>query len=422
MADEYLAHPGMAFRQAAPETIVRAGLSAPDAQLTIDTASQPRLHIETGLPDELAREIRTLGQRSPVLVIVPERRQIKPVAIRLDTRLTYASRLKTADQAAIWRWVIDAQPGVLVGTRAALHLPWHHMGAIVVLNEDEMAYKQDQAPRYHARAAAVKLAALTGADCHLTSVAPSLEAFSASLATSERIPTARVRGVEPDSEALPYPLWEALDRASGPSLVYAPTRQVPDTVELVTRAFPHRTVVVDRPPRGSQIAVAAQAGFRFPGPYGVVGCRGFDTLAQMADFRASEKAVSTLRKLAALTPGGQLIVEAQEAAHLLPFVTRPYQEFANVELIERQALSLPPVSRLTRLVFTGKTAAEAEAKARQAAERLEPSGLSIQSAACPIARDATGDRWQVIAAGDPKRLRPYLAAGWRPDVDPLNLL
>jgi len=67
---------------------------------------------------------------------------------------------------------------VAVGPRSALFSPFRDLGIIVVDEEHDTSYKQEQEPRYHARDAALKLAEQFGCPCVLASATPSLESFS----------------------------------------------------------------------------------------------------------------------------------------------------------------------------------------------------------------------------------------------------
>src|SRR5690606_39971070 len=67
---------------------------------------------------------------------------------------------------------------VVVGARSAVFAPMRNLKLIVVDEEHEPAYKQDETPRYHGRDVAVMRAKLAGAVCLLGSATPSLESFT----------------------------------------------------------------------------------------------------------------------------------------------------------------------------------------------------------------------------------------------------
>lgn len=94
--------------------------------------------------------------------------------------LVYHSGLTDRERAEVWRRLLrtESEPAVVVGVRSSLFLPFDRLGLIVVDEEHEPSYKQnDPAPRYHARNAALMLARMHGARALLGSATPSLETY-----------------------------------------------------------------------------------------------------------------------------------------------------------------------------------------------------------------------------------------------------
>jgi primosomal protein N' (replication factor Y) len=93
--------------------------------------------------------------------------------------VVYHSRLTGRQRAAVWERVRGPRGGVVVlGVRSAVMLPVRDLGLVVVDEEHDASYKQDDpAPRYHARDAAIVLARAAGARVLLGSATPSLESF-----------------------------------------------------------------------------------------------------------------------------------------------------------------------------------------------------------------------------------------------------
>ena len=87
------------------------------------------------------------------------------------------SALPDVERAREWWRVRRGEARVVVGTRSAVFAPVENLGLIVVDEEQEASYKQEETPRYHGRDVAVVRAKLEGAVALLGSATPSLESF-----------------------------------------------------------------------------------------------------------------------------------------------------------------------------------------------------------------------------------------------------
>ena len=129
---------------------------------------------------ELARLVRQRGRK--VIVLVPE--------IALTGQLVRAfqsyfvgdiivmhSRLTLAERNDAVLRVRRGEAGIIIGARSALFTPADDVGLIILDEEQDMSYKQDESPRYHARVVAEELAHLHGAVLLLGSATPSLETY-----------------------------------------------------------------------------------------------------------------------------------------------------------------------------------------------------------------------------------------------------
>lgn len=76
-----------------------------------------------------------------------------------------------------WRRIRAGEATIVVGARSAIFAPVSHLGLLVVDEEHDSSYKQDQLPRYHARDLAVRRAQMAGIPVILGSATPSLESF-----------------------------------------------------------------------------------------------------------------------------------------------------------------------------------------------------------------------------------------------------
>lgn len=87
------------------------------------------------------------------------------------------SGLTASQRHEQWGLIREGWPQVVVGARSAVFAPVADLGLIIVDEEHDASYKQDQAPRYHARDVAVKRAQSLGATVVLGTATPSLESY-----------------------------------------------------------------------------------------------------------------------------------------------------------------------------------------------------------------------------------------------------
>ncbi|MEM7695077.1 MAG: primosomal protein N' [Pseudomonadota bacterium] len=114
------------------------------------------------------------------LVLMPEIALTPMVTTRLHARFgappgAWHSGLTPATRTAVWRDVANGTCPVVVGARSALFLPFQDLGLIIVDEEHDQSYKQDETVIYHARDMAVARARDAGAPVVLVSATPSLE-------------------------------------------------------------------------------------------------------------------------------------------------------------------------------------------------------------------------------------------------------
>ncbi len=95
----------------------------------------------------------------------------------------YHSKINDNERAEIWRKMNSKEPyEIIVGVRSSLFLPFSNLGLVIVDEEHETSYKQNEpAPRYHARDTAIMLAHLFNAKTILGSATPSLESYNNTL-------------------------------------------------------------------------------------------------------------------------------------------------------------------------------------------------------------------------------------------------
>ena len=92
----------------------------------------------------------------------------------------YHSKFPDAERVEIWQKQLrpEGHYDIILGVRSSVFLPFHNLGLIIVDEEHETTYKQqDPAPRYHARDTAIMLASLYGAKVLLGTATPSIDSY-----------------------------------------------------------------------------------------------------------------------------------------------------------------------------------------------------------------------------------------------------
>ena len=125
------------------------------------------------------RRVVESGKRA--IVLVPEialtPQTVKRFTARFPNVAIVHSGLTATERHRYWQQIAIGRASVVVGARSAIFAPVPDLGMIVVDEEHESSYKQDQAPRYHARDVAIKLGQVERVPVLLGSATPSLESY-----------------------------------------------------------------------------------------------------------------------------------------------------------------------------------------------------------------------------------------------------
>ncbi|MBX3363415.1 MAG: primosomal protein N' [Phycisphaeraceae bacterium] len=125
-----------------------------------------------------------LARGASALVLVPEIALTPQTCGRFEARFSREgvavlhSGLSGAERHRQWARIARGEARVVVGARSAVFAPLAQLGAIVVDEEHDHSYKQDQLPRYNARDVAIKRGQIEGATVVLGSATPSLESWA----------------------------------------------------------------------------------------------------------------------------------------------------------------------------------------------------------------------------------------------------
>ena len=212
LAQYYMCTIGEAMRTALPNTMRADRTSRPRKQVETDFSIQPA-HPLNEQQQRAEREIGAAWEQHPtvllygvtssgktevyihlaqhqisrgktVLYLVPEIALTTQLTERLrrvfgDRLGVYHSRLTDRERLDIYKNVLAGDKyDIVIGVRSALFLPFKALGMIIVDEEHDTSYKQqDPAPRYHARTVAQKLAALHGAKVLLGTATPAVETY-----------------------------------------------------------------------------------------------------------------------------------------------------------------------------------------------------------------------------------------------------
>ena len=160
----------------------------------------------SGKTEVYLRVIETMLARhahASAIVLVPEIALTPQTSSRFIERFgaTVAvlhSGLSASQRNAQWALAATGRVRVVVGARSAIFAPVAKLGIVIVDEEHDSSYKQDQLPRYHARDVAVKRASIEGCPVVMGSATPSLESYANAIGPDHR-----------------YALWKLPTRANG---------------------------------------------------------------------------------------------------------------------------------------------------------------------------------------------------------------
>lgn len=127
---------------------------------------------------------KALDEKKQVLYLLPE----IALTVQITSRLRhvfgnklgiYHSKYSDAERVEIWKKQLSSHPyEVILGARSAVFLPFQQLGLVIIDEEHETSFKQqDPSPRYHARSIAIMLAQMYGAKTLLGTATPSAESY-----------------------------------------------------------------------------------------------------------------------------------------------------------------------------------------------------------------------------------------------------
>ncbi len=168
----------------------------------------------------------TLGKQA--IVLMPEisltAQQLGIYRARFGEKVAILhSGLSSGERWDEWQRVRTGEAGVVIGARSAVFAPTPKLGLIVVDEEHESSYKQEQAPRYHAREVALKRGKLSNCPVVLASATPAIESYFEAEAGRHKLLMLPTR-----IDERPLPRVKIVDMRSGqgqPAILSSPLRQ-----------------------------------------------------------------------------------------------------------------------------------------------------------------------------------------------------
>ena len=128
---------------------------------------------------QACREVASFGRQA--IVLVPEisltPQTLERFRSRFDQVAVLHSHLTDAERHQQWQRIADGRVQVVIGARSAIFAPTPNLGIVVVDEEHESSFKQETAPRYHARDVAIRRTMAEQVPLVLGSATPSLETW-----------------------------------------------------------------------------------------------------------------------------------------------------------------------------------------------------------------------------------------------------
>jgi primosomal protein N' (replication factor Y) len=157
-----------------------------------------------------------LNQGREAIVLVPEISLTPQMVERFKGRFgnlvaVLHSRLSQGERYDEWRKIAQKQVKVVIGARSAVFAPFTKLGLIIIDEEHESSYKQEDSPKYHAREIAVQRAIHNGATVILGSATPSLESMHRTDPASKATPPYKLLSMKARVAGRPMPPVHIID-------------------------------------------------------------------------------------------------------------------------------------------------------------------------------------------------------------------
>ncbi|MFC4100989.1 primosomal protein N' [Paenibacillus xanthanilyticus] len=185
---------GRSFRRTEPLPLMEGQQQVYDQIAEALDVAEPRVFLLHGVTGSGKTEVylqaieHCLNLGKQAIVLVPEISLTPQMVERFKGRFGHEvavlhSRLSGGERYDEWRKIREKRARVAIGARSAIFAPFERLGLIIIDEEHESSYKQEESPKYHARDVAVRRAKQHGAAVVLGSATPSLESYTAAALT-----------------------------------------------------------------------------------------------------------------------------------------------------------------------------------------------------------------------------------------------
>lgn len=204
-----------------PRTLNDAQQTALDEILSASRERQSKTFLLHGVTGSGKTEVylqaiaNAVAAGKEAIVLVPEisltPQTIERFRKRFDHVAVLHSHLTDVERHWHWKRIAEGEIQVVVGARSAIFAPCPNLGLVVIDEEHESSFKQEQTPRYHAREVAIQRCRLEGCPLVLGSATPSLESWQAAIEKKFHLLSLPHRVAD-----LPMPRVSILDMRHGP--------------------------------------------------------------------------------------------------------------------------------------------------------------------------------------------------------------
>jgi len=314
--------------------------------------NQPRTFLVYGQSEERIKIYlhiieSILSQNKGVIILVPEISLASQIIARFISHFgeiiaEYHSQLSSRQQFQEWQRIKKGDARIVIGTRSAVFSPLKNLGLIIVDEEQDNSYKEENIPRYNARNVAIKRAKIEKAIVVLGSVIPCLESYHKTISGRYQLLKLKTRGNNIS------PNIRIIDR-NKERLSLSPFLKAKIDECLAKKK---RVIIYEK--LGRQRKVQGESFFQV----GLIGVLSADSVLNSPNFLASERTFELLFQIAreAQQAKAELIIQTYNPAHfsITAAISEDYEDFYTQEITYRRQLKYPPFVHFINIILKDK--------------------------------------------------------------------